>query len=349
MLFANSGLKILENLKKAGLNSEVGATPFEVVEKAGSVQLLRYSQNADGRPPLLIIPSLINRFYILDLLPEKSLIAYLSKFFSVYLIEWGEARPEDKNTSLNKLIELHFDFLYQALLRDAQAAKAHLVGHCLGGNVGLIWSLLHPQKVASLSFLTTPLDFDVPGTVQAWAQNKDFDVASLIEAYGNAPWALLQTAFLGLKPLATVQKVRKILPRLNDARSTRNFLALESWSADNRSVRGACYRDVIEVFYRQNCFIKEGYSFRGRRYALKDLTCPVSAISSLDDHIVAFESTLKPEMVPQAATVKTWQAAGGHIGSVLGQQAQNEIWPEFVNWLRDQEKKHERHSTVTAI
>lgn len=346
-LFANSGLKLLENFQRWGLNLEVASTPCETIEQLGNMRLLRYSHSSENPlPPLFLVPSLINRFYVLDLLPEKSFIAFLAKSFSVYVIDWGEAQDEEKGLSLEKLLELHFDFFFKTVLHDASVEKVHLVGHCLGGDLGLIWSLVHPEQVASLSLLTTPLDFSVPGKLQTWAQYRDFNVASLVHAYGHAPWPLLQMAFLGLKPSQLFSKYRRILQKLNDPRSLRTFMALESWSADNRSVRGACYRDVIELFYRQNCFLQKGFLYKGKRYLLRDLQVPVAAISATDDHIIPGEATLKPEMVPLAKAVQIWHSSGGHIGGLLGQASQNEIWPSYVDWLLRQEKKHEQQQAA---
>ncbi|MEN0060198.1 MAG: alpha/beta fold hydrolase [Bdellovibrio sp.] len=345
-LLATAQVRALEHSQKWGWNQEVNSTPYEVIESIGTMRLLRYSEPAPHRQPLLIIPSLINRYYILDLLPEKSFIAHLAQHFTLYVLDWGEARDEEKHLSLESLLELHFAYLYKTLLKDCNRTQAHLLGHCLGGNIATFWSLMHPQDVLSLTLITTPMNLRVNGKLETWAQHKDFDLQALVQAYGHAPWLLLQTAFLGLNPSQIWQKPRRFLEKVKTPQSLRNFMALEIWSADNRSPRGACFHDLINLLYRQNCLLEKGFPFKGKRFFLKDLQCPVAALSSQDDHIVQLDSTLQAEYVPQARAVKLWHSTGGHIGCLLGQKSQSTLWPELVHWLHQQESIHEQSQAV---
>lgn len=341
-----SGLNLLERSKQFGFNLEVGSLQPEVVAQAGTMKLLRFSKAA-SKAPLLIVPSLINRFYILDLMPEKSFLRHLCEHFSVYLIDWGEPQAHGKDLSLNKLLELHLDVLYSTVLLEEEADRAHIVGHCLGGTMGLLWSLLHPEKVASLSLITTPIDFSADCKIKTWAQTQTFDLAAFREAHGNAPSLFLQTAFHSMRPLQFVQKIKKILPQLQNQKTLERFLALETWSSDSRDLPGGCYADLVQRFFRDNCWLNEGYQIAGETYFLKDLRVPVSAISAEDDHIVAFAGTLRSEQVPLVPQFQHWVTKGGHVGGLLGKSPQEKIWPLHLQWLQQQDHTNVRlHSAV---
>ncbi len=345
--FLGSGLNLLEHSKRVGLNQDVGTMSSVTVASAGSIKLLRFSQGEQkSKSPLLIVPSLINRFYILDLMPEKSFINYLSEHFSVYLIDWGEPQAQNKSLSLEMLLDLHMDILFSALLQDSKAEQAHVLGHCLGGNVSLLWSLIHPEKVASLSLITTPIDFNAEGKLKTWAQSEFFDLSAFQEAYGNAPWIFLQASFHSMRPLQLLQKLRRVIPQASNKTAMKRFLALETWSSDSRDLPGACYVELIQSFFRENCLLEKGFCFKGQRYLLKDLRVPVSAISAEDDHIVPFAGTLRSEQVPFVSHFSHWVTRGGHIGGLLGKASQENTWPSLLQWLQQRDGENVRHHAV---
>jgi len=337
-----SGLNLLESSKYFGFNKEVGILPSSLVASAGDMKLLKFSSEAPSleveseKPPLLVVPSLINRYYILDLLPEKSFLRFLSKSFSVYLIDWGEPKRGAQNLSVESLLELHFDLLYSKLLAVEQAESVHMMGHCLGGDIALLWSLICPEKVKSLTLLTTPIDFSAEGKLNSWAHSEALNLQVFQEAYGNAPWFLMQGAFHALRPLQPLHKLRRLLPQLKNKKVMDSFTALETWSADSRDVLGGCYKDLIQNFYRENCLIKAGFNFLGKNYLLSDLKVPVASVAAEDDHIVPFAGTLSAEQVPAATAFAKWTTRGGHIGGLLGREAQQVCWPELAAWIKQQ-------------
>ena len=301
--------------------TQVGATPHDVVFERGNLKLLKYRGVKTQANPVVIIPSLINRHYILDLLPGRSLVeAFVNAGFETYMLAWGHPPASDQFLSPEDLFELR---ILKAI--DAAGDRVHLVGQCLGGTLAAIAALKAPEKIASLSLLTAPLNFEDSGQLGAWAQTENFDVDALIEAYGNVPAAMLQTSFQFLKPSMPFTKYRKLFERRRDEDFIVNFAAMELWANDAISFPGLCYKFLIEELYRKN-----EINLWGRRFDLADLKMPVLDAMALGDHIVPPTTRLAAE----GDNITRRDLHGGHIGGVIGAQARKTFWPEWIEWLK---------------
>ena len=334
----SQGIALLEKAKRFDWAQEINSlsTQAEVMAEAGSIQLLRYkSPDKSAELPMFFIPSFINRYYVLDLLPEKSLLQfYLNSGFDVYLLNWGEPEEEDKLLSLETFFQIHLDYLVAVMKKNARVEKFHILGQCLGGHIGLIYSLLKPTDVASLSLITTPVDFDHGGKLTDWARHKTLNLNQFIEASGNTPWLWMQMGFLGMKPVQMLTKYKKLFERRNDSQFKRSFLALETWSFDNINVRGQFFLTLIQNFYQDNSWLNEGFEFCQKKLRISDLEIPVAVLNAEDDHIVPLDSTLHQDQVPHVKDFKKWDCRGGHIGALIGGYSQQNVWPEMLKWIQ---------------
>lgn len=334
----SQGIALLEKAKRFEWAQEINSlnAHAEVIAEAGSIQLLKYkAQEKSARLPMFFIPSFINRYYVLDLLPEKSLLQYyLKSGFDVYLLNWGEPEEEDKYLSLETFFEVHLDYLMAVMKKDARSEKVHILGQCLGGHMGLLYSLLCPSDVASLSLITTPVDFDHGGKLTDWARHKTLDLDQFIKASGNTPWLWMQMGFLGMKPVQMLTKYKKLFERRHDSQFKRNFLALETWSFDNINVRGQFFLSLIQNFYQNNAWLNEGFEICNRNLKIAELTVPVAVLNAEDDHIVPLDSTLHQDQVPHVKAFKKWNCRGGHIGALIGGYSQQNVWPEMLKWIQ---------------
>jgi polyhydroxyalkanoate synthase subunit PhaC len=334
----SQGIALLEKAKRFDWAQEINSlsAQAEVIAEAGSIQLLRYkAEKKTAELPMFFIPSFINRYYVLDLLPEKSLLQfYLHSGFDVYLLNWGEPEEEDKLLSLETFFQVHLDYLIAVMKKHAKSSKFHILGQCLGGHIGLIYSLLKPNDVASLSLITTPVDFDHGGKLTDWARHKTLNLDQFIEASGNTPWLWMQMGFLGMKPVQMVTKYKKLFERRNDYQFKRSFLALETWSFDNINVRGQFFLTLIQNFYQNNSWFNEGFEFCKKTLRISDLEVPVAVLNAEDDHIVPIDSTLHQDQVPRVKEFKKWNCRGGHIGALIGGYSQQNVWPEMLKWIQ---------------
>jgi polyhydroxyalkanoate synthase len=336
------GLKLNELLQRIPHSLPVGTTPFREVGRRGSIRLLKYeAQNQETvQQPLIIIPSLINRSYVLDLLPGKSLIGFLtSQGFPVYLIDWGVPADEDRHLQFQDLIRNRVEALIDQALGSEEASCAHFLGHCLGGTLACMMASLAPQKFLSLTLLTTPIRFPQRGKLSVWAQHPSFDVEAFVEAYGHAPWALLQSTFQAVKPTMWIKKTQKLISKRKDPDFQKNFWALEIWTNDNISLLGSAYRMILIELYRRDALARGELQLGADLISLKNIQCPVLNIYAQDDHIVLPEAVLKSADLSGQVSYQEFCLQGGHVGAVLNGRSQKSLWPEISNWMGQQKKQ----------
>lgn len=346
--FIPSGLKLKENLAKLPGALPLAPTPYQVIAQMSGMKLLKFALPENikqtSKYPLFIIPSLINRYYVLDLLPEKSFIEYfLRQGIQVYLLDWGTPQDEDNFLSLDQLIDHRIDYFVDKTLQDYGCDKTHLIGHCLGGTLSSIYTPLHQEKISSLMLLTAPVDFDHGGKIGVWATLPLFNVGNLVKAHGNMPWWMMQSSFQMLKPMLWWHKTERLLKEQKNPEFLKNFWALEIWSHDNISFPGKCYETLITEFYRKNAITKGTLKIHAEGVDLKNITSPVLNLAAEDDHIVLFKSTLQPYHLNKETQYDCFSVKGGHIGALLGSKAQKNIWPQIKDWLSKQEESESLH------
>jgi hypothetical protein len=145
----------------------VGCTRKEAIWKQDKLVLYRYLplpfvQRARLQP-VLISYALVNRPYVLDLQPERSLVrSLLAAGLDVYLIDWGYPDDTDRSLALNDYIDRYLGGCVRQVLGASRAAALNLIGICQGGTLSLCYSALHPRQIANLVLLATPVDFHTP-------------------------------------------------------------------------------------------------------------------------------------------------------------------------------------------
>jgi polyhydroxyalkanoate synthase len=310
-----------------GFTPPVGQTPHTVVWTENKWRLLRFSPATKTfATPILMVPSLINRWYVLDLGPQRSLIEWLvAQGHEVFCIDWGTPGAEDRYLTWD---DIAGRYIGRALRIAAKGTgKAHILGYCLGGTLATSYVAAFPDGVASLLALAAPIDFAHGGIMSTWTRTPTFDVAAIIDAFGNVPHQLMQASFSMLRPTLRAQKMVAVLDRAWDDEFLDGFLATETWGNDNVSFPGACYAQYITELYRENRLLKGEFSLLGRPALLSNITCPVLAIAFTDDHIVPVPSA---QPLIEAAGGRDKQILvdrGGHVGAVVSRKAAGRLWP----------------------
>ena len=306
----------------------VGATPHSVVWTENKWRLLRFGTGGDFRTPVLLVPSLINRWYVLDLGHGRSLIEWLvAHGHDVFCIDWGTPGDEDRYLTWDDFAGRYLGRAVRIASRYGRSGGVHLLGYCLGGTLATSYVAAFPERVASLLALAAPIDFEHAGIMALWTRTPTFDVGALIEAFGNVPWQLMQASFHLLKPTLTAQKTVALLDRAWDDEFLETFLATERWGTDNVSFPGACYARYIDELYRGNRLLRGGFTVAGRPAELANIRCPLLALAFEDDHIVPL-ACAAPLVDRVSSTDKQLVVQrGGHVGAVVSRKAADRLWP----------------------
>jgi polyhydroxyalkanoate synthase len=319
----------------------VGTTPSDVVHHENKWRLLRYRPGPMGvtkKTPLLLVPSLINRHYVLDLLPQKSFAAFMvAQGHEVCAIDWGTPAAEDRYLSFDDICDRYLGRATRIAARNSQRGQAHLLGYCLGGTLAAIYTAARPEHVASLAVLAAPVRFGDDGLLSRWTRVPTFDVGALVEGMGNVPWQLMQSAFHLLRPTMSAAKLVNFLDKAWTDESLDGFLALETWGNDNVSFPGECYRRYVTELYRDDALVKGTFALSGRPARLEQITCPTLAVTFEHDNIVPWQSAAELIERVSSKDKQRIHLPGGHVGAVVSQKASKTLWPALSQWWSERD------------
>ena len=330
------GYEVLSGIEQI----DIATAEKSLVWQEDNVKLYRYkNDNITCSVPVLITYALVNRYEMMDLQPDRSIIRkLLSLGLDIYLIDWGYVTRAERYLSMDDYVNGYIDGSVDYIRKAHRIDKVNLLGVCQGGTLSLIYSALHPEKVRNLITMVTPVDFSTEdGLLFRWSRYLDID--KIVDANGGVvPGELLNTAFDMLKPMSKTKKYTGIINTLDDKDKMMNFLRMEKWVADSPDQAGECFRQFIKDLYQKNKLIKGELEIGGQRVDLKKVTMPVLTIYAAEDHLVPPSAT-KPLNDHIGSTDKQlYEFPGGHIGVFVGARSQKELGPTVADWVKQRSR-----------
>jgi polyhydroxyalkanoate synthase len=332
----------LPRVAEKARENQVCQTPHEVVYEHGSLRLLHYRRDSPATyvEPVLFCYALVNRPYILDLQPPRSVVKrFLETGFEVYMIDWGIATAADRGLTLRDYTCGHLKGVSDFLLGHAGAVKYNLLGYCMGGTIATLFTATYPGPVQNLILMAAPIDFSGDdGLLQVWTNEKYFDVDALIDTFGNCPAPFLQHTFQLMKPVQNYySKYTGFLDKMDDEKFLEHFLAMERWTNDNIPVAGETFREFVKKLYQRNQLVKGEFSFSLGEPAvdLKKITCPLLLLAAKADHLVPPSQTMGILPCVGSKDTKAMEIDAGHVGLAVSSKAHQQFWPEVTQWVAD--------------
>lgn len=327
-------MKGLLNLVTLGSRRpKVGQTPCDEVHRENKWRLLRYRARPQGtafKTPVLLVPSLINRHYVLDLMPQKSFAEYLvAQGHDTFIIDWGTPGPEDRYLGFDDVCDRYLGRAIRIAASYGAHGTTHVLGYCLGGILAAIHTAVRPEKVASLAVLAAPVRFHDDGLLSAWTRTRGFSVEAMVDAFGNVPWQLMQGAFHLLRPTLTLSKLVTVVDRAWNDEFLDSFLALETWGNDNVSFPGRCYQEYVDGLYRADGLVNRTFRLSGLPVELEKIRCPTMVVTFEHDNIVPWRSAAELVDLVGAADKQQLHLPGGHVGAVVSKSAAKGLWPKL--------------------
>jgi polyhydroxyalkanoate synthase len=316
-----------------------GQSPYTVAKTEGRARLLRYAPEiARQQTPILLVPSLIGRCYLLDLLPGRSLVEFLVQSgFEVYLVDWGTPGPDDRATTFHAHIDTLLRRFVREALRRSGVASLSLAGYSLGGVMAVSYAARWPEEVANLVLLSTPIDFQQQGLFSLWAREESLPVDLLIDTYGEMPAWMLRSSFLWLKPTLALRDLFSLWESLDDPSPREDLLALHQWLEDGVSIPGETYREMIKRLYRENGLVTGRFQVGGRAVSLSSIVCPLLNVTAREDHICPPPASLALMIRHQSRDAQALSIAGAHTAAALSASA--ELWPQLSAWLAARDRR----------
>ena len=373
-----AGLRnLIEDIRKGRISTtnetafEVGGnlavTPGAVVYENELIQLIEYAPLTDKveKHPLLIIPPAINRFYILDLQPESSFVRYaLEQGNTVFLVSWRSATPEIGHLTWDDYLELGIMTPIDVVRDIAKVDKVHMLGFCVGGTLlgcaAAVLKAKNEDKLLSLTFLTTMLEFTDTGEIgimidEPYVRGREM----MLGRGGVLPGKELGFVFSTLRAndLVWPYVVNNYLKG-----ATPDAFDILYWNADSTNLAGPMYCWYIRNTYLENNIRVPGKTVQcGVPVDLSRIDVPVYIFAAREDHIVPWRTAYATAGLV-GGDVRFTLGASGHIAGVINpparkkrshwidgrlgsdpdewlasaQELPGSWWPDWSQWLKGQ-------------
>jgi polyhydroxyalkanoate synthase len=331
------------------VGGNLATTPGAVVLENALIQLIQYAPSTPDvfERPLLVVPPCINKYYILDLQPQNSFVRHaVERGHTVFMISWRNVPETLGHTSWDDYLSAGVIAAIDAARKASGATKINALGFCVGGTLlACALAVLRARRrapVASLTLLTTMLDFADPGDIQAYIDESY--VRQVEERHrdgGLMPGGQLAMTFASLRAndLIWPYVVNNYLKgRTPDA------FDLLYWNSDSANLAGRMYAYYLRNMYFENRLREPGaLVMNGVPVDLGRIGLPAYVLAAREDHIVPWRSAyasarlLSPHGGRAHADVDFVLAASGHIAGVINPAGPNRRshWTGNRGALRD--------------
>ena len=348
------------------LGRNLATTPGKVVFETPLYQLIHYAPTTEKvlETPLIIFPPWINRFYILDLTPEKSFVRWaVDQGVSLFMVSWKSADETIADITMDDYVgaqEEAIDVVCDLL----GVKKAHTIGYCVAGSVlamtlAMLAAKGEAKKVASATMFTAQIDFSEAGDLQLFTGDETMTtLEQLTQDTGVLDGRVLAATFNMLRGRDLVWSY--VVNNYWMGKDPRPFDLLH-WNGDVTNLPGAWHRDYLDRLYRKNLMVEPGaIEVMGHPVDLTAIETPLYIQAGEQDHIAPAASVWK--WMDHAKGRKRFVLAGsGHIAGVVNPPSANKYhysvldkgeagsldqfvenstrregswWPDWIEWLK---------------
>jgi polyhydroxyalkanoate synthase len=349
------------------LGRNLATTPGKVVKRTPLYELIQYSPTTDNvlAVPLVIFPPWINRFYILDLTPEKSFIRWaVEQGITVFMVSWKSADASMSEMVWDDYIEAQIDAI--DTVRDGlKVDGVHTIGYCVAGTtlaatLAVLAARGEAEKVKSATFFTAQVDFSRAGELLNFVDDEQLKTIATLSPEGFLDGRYLALTFNLLRGRDLIWNY-----------VTNNYLLgqdyapfdLLHWNGDTTNLPAKWHLSYLTDLYRDNLLVKPGMlSVGGTPIDLRRVKTPSYIQAGREDHIAPAESVWNITHI-FSGPVKFVLAGSGHIAGVVNppslgkyqywvnpkpaatlaefvagaSEVKGSWWPDWLGWLRDQD------------
>jgi len=304
----------------------------------GTSRLLDYgalpeAADPDG-PPLLVVPSLINRSYILDLKPDVSFLRTLAaEGMRPLLVDWGAPGPIERDFTLSDYVAGRLEDALDAALALTGGRPPVLIGYCMGGLLALALAARRRRDLAGLALLATPWNFHADRPSHARLVGGCMRIMEpMVSVLGELPVDALQAMFGSIEPFGVASKFVAFADIDPSSAKAEAFVALEDWINDGVPLAAGVARECLVGWYGENRPGHGQWRVAGRIVDPARIDLPSLVVIPQQDRIVP-PGSARPlaDALPAADSLTP---RFGHIGMIAGRRAKTAVWTPLTDWLR---------------
>ncbi|MDP2005533.1 MAG: poly-beta-hydroxybutyrate polymerase N-terminal domain-containing protein [Rubrivivax sp.] len=332
------------------VGQDVAVTPGKVVYRNSLFELIQYTPTTTQvhNEPLLIVPSCIMKYYILDLSPGNSMVRYLvDQGYTVFMMSWKNPDASDRETGMQDYLRRGVMEAMAVVKARADAPRIHALGYCLGGTfLAIVAAVLGrsqrragagsddggrdgnpPQRrrgddlrpetlpeLASVTLLAAQTDFSEPGELGVFIDDDQLKTLRAQMARsgflsGRAMAGSFQ--FLNSRDLVWSRNTRRYLLGQDDTGND-----MMSWNADVTRLPERMHDEYLSSLFLNNALAAGHYRVGGQGVALMDLCMPLLVVGTVRDHVSPWRSVYKIHLLTDTDTTFVL-AAGGHNAGIV--------------------------------
>ncbi len=352
------------------LGETIASTPGKVIYETPLFQLVHYAPTTArvAAIPVVIFPPWINRFYILDLNPDKSFVRWaVGEGLSVFMVSWKSADESLAATMLDDYVAAQIEAI--DVVRDLLGVEAvHAIGYCVAGTtlaatLALLAARGEAAKVASATFFTAQVDFSAAGDLALFIDDQQLALlAELTSGKGYLDGRYLAASFNLLRGRDLIWNTVVQNYLLGEDHPAFDLL---HWNGDTTNLPATWHLGYLRDFYRDNLLVRPGgISVAGVPIDLRSVATPSYVQAGREDHIAPAESVWK---ITEhfAGPLRFVLAGSGHIAGVVNPPAAHKYqywtsdapastladfiaqaretpgswWPDWRAWLADRDDR----------
>ena len=355
------------------VGQDVAVTPGKVVFRNHLIELIQYTPTtATVYPePLLIVPSCIMKYYILDLSPANSMVRYLvGQGHTVFMISWRNPQACDRAFGMQDYLQAGVMEAMAAVKSLSGATAIHSLGYCLGGTfLAIVAAALGARQaqshrrgpgrnehrrhedaraldtlpdLASVTLLAAQTDFSEPGELGVLIdddQLKTLRESMARTGYLSGRQMAASFQFLNSRDLVWSRHTRRYLLGQDEVGND-----MMSWNADVTRLPERMHNEYLSSLFLNNALATGHYRLAGAGVALLDIRSPLLVVGTMRDHVAPWQSVYKIHLLTDTQTTFIL-AAGGHNAGIVSEPGharrsyqmdcveKGHAWTEPCDWV----------------
>ncbi len=323
-LEANDGEMVVKLADETAfeVGGNIATTPGEVVYRNRLMELIQYKPVTETvhETPIILFPPWINKFYILDLKAQNSLIKWVTEQgYTLFVVSWVNADASHADIGMADYVEEGFLTAIEQVKSICKVKQVNAVGYCIAGTtLSLTLSLLKQRgdkSVKSATLFTALTDFGDQGEFTPFLQNDFVDgIEEQVAKDGMLKaWVIGRTmSFLRSNDLIYGPAIRSYMMG-----ETPPAFDLLFWNGDGANLPGRMAVEYLRGLCQSNDFVNQGFELLGHTLHVRDVDVPVMAITCETDHIAAWKDCYRGVQQMGSRSKTFVVSESGHIAGIV--------------------------------